>query len=194
MAMLAQVVQVRTNDPDGARPLLERLARDVAPVARGSVGVTEDGVLFAVFLMDREDAVQLDDVPGWVGLSRFIERDVDVRTSRRVAVFGEGASPRAGFVQVVQGRLSDLELALEHLAGLQVLLAEHLPALVGSVTVLHAPDGFTRVLYFSSEDEARATETDFPPALQDADEQARRFLVGEPTFLDFRHPVVFPAD
>ena len=100
---------------------------------------------------------------------------------------------QAGFVQVVQGRVSDIDRARERMHALQDALKVHLPALLGTVTVELGAGRFTRVLYFSTEDEARAGEREMPPEIRARDEEARQLVVGPVEFLDLREPWLYTA-
>jgi len=102
-----------------------------------------------------------------------------------------GDPDRVGFVQVVQGRVSDLDRARVALHALQEALKVHLHCLLGSVTIEYDAGRFTRALYFSSEEQARAADLNVPPELRRLDDQARDLLVGPIEFLDLREPWLY---
>jgi hypothetical protein len=94
---------------------------------------------------------------------------VAIRNGTRTDVFLTGDPAHAGFVQVVHGRVSNFNDAREHLRGLQDALKDHLPALLGTVTVEHGAGWFTR------------------------GSTTPRLVLGTPTFLDVREPWVHRA-
>jgi hypothetical protein len=89
--------------------------------------------------------------------------------------------------------VSDLDRARGSLHALQEALKVHLPCLLGSVTIAYDGGRFTRALYFSTEDEARAGELDMPPEVRARDQEARQLLVGPVEFLDLREPWLYAA-
>jgi hypothetical protein len=172
----------------------------VVPGAVGLVGITagvaDDGEFIAVFQFDSEEAARADSDrrkqnPGWVDICAALDGEVTVENGMRTEVFLTGDLGQADFVQVVQGRVSDLDRARERLPALQEALKVHLPALLGTLTVELAAGRFTRALYFSTEDEARAGEHDMPPEVQAHDQEARQLLVGPVTFMDLRKPWLY---
>lgn len=62
------------------------------------------------------------------------------------------------------------------------------PCLLGTLTVEHDGERFTRVLYFSTGEQARAGERDMPAAIRRRDVTALRLLVRPVEFLDLRDP------
>ena len=79
----------------------------------------------------------------WTEASALLD-EVAIRNGTRTDVFLTGDPAHAGFVQVVRGRVSNFNDAREHLRGLQDALKDHLPALLGTVTVEHGAGWFTR--------------------------------------------------
>ena len=89
--------------------------------------------------------------------------------------------------------MSDLDRARGDLQALQEALKVHLPCLLGSVTIELGAGRFTRVLYFSTEDGARAGEREVPPEIRARDQEARQLVVGPVEFLDLREPWLYAA-
>ena len=181
--MFSQVVQGHTNDPTAVRLAMERWAA-AAEMISITAGVTEDGRFIAVTTFESEESARAAN-GDWHGV---LDGQVTVRNGTRTDVFTPGDLARARFVQVVEGQVTDLDHARRHKASLQVELAAHLPWLLGTLTVEHDGMRFTRVLYFSTEEEARAGERDMPAAVRRRDEPALRLLVGPLEFLDLRDP------
>ena len=200
--MFGQVIQGHTSDPPGVREAMERWVRDLSPGAVGWVGstagVTHDGEFIAVLQFASEEAARAnsdrrEQDRWWADICAVLDGEVSIRNGMRTEVFLAGDLGRAGFVQVVQGRVSDLDRAREHMHALQEALKLHLPALLGSVTVELDAARFTRVLYFSTEDDARAGEREMPPEIRARDQEARQLLVGPVEFLDLREPWLYTA-
>jgi len=104
------------------------------------------------------------------------------------------------FAQVIQGRTSDAEglraaLAKEVMARMPSdVMAAFRPDVLGSVAIGYDDGGWTQVLYFTSEAEAREGERKEPPQeLQEAMEEMGELSVGETTFLDLREPLLESA-
>jgi hypothetical protein len=181
--MFSQVVQGHTNDPAAVRRALKRWA-PTAGTTNITAGVAEDGRFIAVTTFESEESARAAN-GDWRGV---LEGQLTVRNGTRTDVFTPGDLSRARFVQVVQGQVTELAEARRHKDSLQEELATHLPCLLGTLTVEHDGERFTRVLYFSTEEEARAGERDMPAAVRHRDEPALRLLVGPVEFLDLRDP------
>jgi len=102
----------------------------------------------------------------WAKFQEGFHGEVDFAETDDVAVFLGGGSDAAGFVQgmkvvgVDRARVDAADRLFEQVA------ADVRPDLLGSVRVWTAPDAFTELSYFSSEDDARAGEhKELPPEL-----------------------------
>ena len=198
--MFAQVIQGRTSDAEGLRAALDRWLQDVRPGAIGwlgsTVGITDDGTFVA---LARFESVQAAERPEqsrwWEETSRLFEGDVSFRDSEDVTVELQGDPDRAGFVQVMQGRVTDAARAKEVMARMPSdVMAAFRPDVLGSVAIGYDDGGWTQVLYFTSEAEAREGERKEPPGeLQEAMEEMGKLSVGETTFLDLREPLLESA-
>lgn len=200
--MFGQVVQGTTTNPAGVREAMERWAQNLSPGAVGwlgtTAGVTRDGTFIAVVRFDSDGAARANsDRPEqdqwWAETCTLLDGEVTVRDGVRTELYRVGDPNSAGFVQVVQGRVSDLDRARRGLHALQEALKVHLPCLLGSVTIEYDAGRFTRALYFSTEEQARAGELNVPPELRRRDDAARELLVGPIEFLDLREPWLYAA-
>jgi hypothetical protein len=103
-----------------------------------------------------------------------------------------GDPGRAGFVVVMQGRVSDLGRARELMAQDPEEWAAFRPDVIGSVTVGHEGGAYTLAFYFTSEQAAREGERKEPPARLKAQmEEMNRLNIGEPDFLDLQRPWLY---
>jgi hypothetical protein len=202
--MFAQVVQGRTSDADGVRAALDRWVQQLAPGAVGwlgsTVGTTDDGTFIAIARFESAEAARRnsrrpEQDRWWQETSRLFDGDVDVRDSEDVTVELQGDPERAGFVQVMQGRVTDLDRAKEVMAQIPAdVMAGFRPDVLGSVMIGHPDGAWTQVLYFTSEAEARDGERKEPPReLQVAMEDMGKLSVGDTTFLDLRQPLLRSA-
>jgi hypothetical protein len=104
--------------------------------------------------------------------------------------FGDGRSEKAGYVQVIQGHIDDLDRMASLGRDQEEVLAREAPHILGVTVAEHAdrPGDFTQILYFTSEQDARRSEQE-PPT--DADEPAqveRRGLMTNLRSFDLREP------
>jgi hypothetical protein len=199
--MFAQVIQGRTSDAAGLRAALDRWIEEVRPGSIGwlgsTVGITDDGTFVAVARFESADAAERNSQRPeqgrwWEETSRLFDGEVSFRDSEDVTVELQGDPDQAGFVQVMQGRVTDPDRAKQIMAQMPTdRMAEYRPDMLGSLSIGH-PDGeWTQVLYFTSEAEAREGERKEPPAeFQSAMEEMGKLSVGETTFLDLRQPLL----
>jgi hypothetical protein len=181
--MFSQVVQGYTNDPPAVRRAMERWA-PTAGTSSITAGVAKDGRFVAVTTWESDEPARAA-TGEWHGI---LDGQVRVTNGARTDFFAPGDVFRARFVQVVQGQVTDLNEARRHKAVLEEVLATHLRCLLGTLTVEHEGERFTRALYFSTEEEARAGESHMPATVRRSDEDALRLLVGPVEYLDLQDP------
>jgi hypothetical protein len=202
--MFAQVIQGRTADPEGVRAALDRWLQEVRPGSIGWLGSTggiaEDGTFVAVARFESADAAarngeRPEQSRWWEATSRLFDGEVTFRDSEDVTVDLQGDPDRAGFVQIMQGRVTDADRAKEVMASIPSdVWATFRPDVLGSLSIGHEDGGWTQVLYFTSEAEAREGERKEPPAqLRDTMEEMGKLSVGETTFIDLREPLLHSA-
>src|SRR3954465_491678 len=115
--MFAQIIQGRTSDPDALRAATDGWMEELAPGADGwlgsTAGVTDDGRFVVVVRFESADAARRNsERPGEGGGGAESSRALDGVTFRdsddvRVELTGDPA--RAGFVQVMQGQVTDAD-------------------------------------------------------------------------------------
>ena len=190
--MFAQVIQGRARDKAALRSQMERWDRDLKPQADGFLGATagiaDDGTFIAIARFASEDAARANSErpeqgQWWEETSRHLEPDVSFRDCREVDMILGGGSDDARFVQIIQGRCTDIEKARSLASDMEADLKERRPDLIGAMAAW-TPDGrFTQAAYFRSEAEAREGErnTGGPPDEWDT-------LFEDITFIDLREP------
>ena len=202
--MFAQVIQGRTSDAEGLRASLDRWLEELRPGSIGwlgsTIGITDDGQFVAVARFESAEAADRnsrrpEQGRWWEETSRHFDGEVRFQDSEDVTIDLPGDPDTAGFVQVMQGRVTDANRAKEVMAQIPGdVMAAHRPDVLGSV-VIGFPDGaWTQVIYFTSEADAREGERTEPPTeLRNAMEEMAKLSVGETTFLDLREPLLQSA-
>lgn len=201
--MFVQVVEGRTATPTSLREAMDRWFQDLAPGAVGwlgsTAGVTADGRCIALARFDSAEAARHNsDRPEqdawWAETSKLFDGEVTFHDGTRTEVDLVGDPDRAGFVQVIQGRVSDPDRARELMPTDRETRVTHRPDLLGSVTVEYDDGGYTTALYFTTEEEARAGERkEMPPELQARMAEMQQLNVGEPEFFDLQQPWLYSA-
>src|SRR4051812_43049541 len=162
--MFVQVIQGSVADADELRASLDRWNRDLGPGAVGwlgaTSGVTADGRAIAMVRFESADAARANSErpeqhQWWMETSKLFAGDVTFHDSRQVYEFGAGGSDDAGFVQVIQGRVTDPDRALELMRQTEEPMRELRPDVIGGVIAVHGDDGFTQAVYFTSQEAAR---------------------------------------
>ena len=198
--MFAQVIQGKTSNPDGLDAALNQWQQDLAPGANGwlgsTSGVTEDGRAIAVVRFESEEVARRnsnrpEQDRWWSETLNLFDGQPTFRDSTDVTVDVQGDPDQAGFVQVMQGRSTDPERARKLMDQDADKWAEFRPDVIGSVTIGHEDGGYTMVLYFTSEAEAREGERkEPPPELQAQMEEMNKLSVGETEFYDLKQPKI----
>jgi hypothetical protein len=198
--MFAQVIQGKTSNPQALTAAGEQWLQDLAPGATGwlgtTSGVTEDGRAIAVVRFEsEEDARRNSNRPEqdqwWSQTSKLFDGEATFRDSTDVTVDVQGDPDQAGFVQIMQGRSSDPERAKQLMDQDADKWTAFRPDVVGSVSIGHEDGGYTMVLYFTSEAEAREGERkEPPPELQAQMEEMTKLSVGETEYFDLKQPTM----
>jgi hypothetical protein len=198
--MFVQVIQGRTSNPQGLDAALNQWVQDLAPSATGwlgsTSGVTEDGRTIAVVRFESEDdARRNSDRPEqgewWSETAKLFDGEATFRDSNDVTVDVQGDPDQAGFVQVMQGRSSDPERSRQLMDQDADKWNAFRPDVLGSVSIGHQDGGYTMVMYFTSEAEAREGERkELPPELQAQMEEMSKLAVGDTEFFDLKQPVI----
>jgi hypothetical protein len=199
--MFAQVIQGRTSDAEALRAAADRWTQELAPDAVGWLGstwgVTDEGRFIAVARFESAEAADRnsrrpEQTRWWAEAQRHFDGDVTFRDSDDVTVELQGDPDQAGFVQVMQGRVTDPDRVKQLMSEMPSdTMATFRPDMLGSVSIGHADGEWTQVLYFTSEAEAREGERkEPPPEMQAAMEEMSKLSVSGPDFFDLRQPVL----
>ncbi|SEO38875.1 hypothetical protein [Trujillonella endophytica] len=200
--MFAQIIQGRTSDAEAVRTALDRWMEELQPGATGwlgsTVGVSDDGRFVAVARFESAEAAgrnseRPEQSRWWEETQRFFDGEVTFADSEDVDVDLPGDPDSAGFVQVMQGRVTDRERARELIARLSTKeMADFRPDILGTVMINHGTDRWSQVIYFTSEAEAREGErTEAPPEVQGVMEELMALTPEPPEFIDLRQPLLY---
>jgi hypothetical protein len=197
--MFVQVIQGKAKDPAGLRKQWERWDQEIKPSAQGflgsTAGVTDDGEFIALARFENEEAARsnsdgADQSAWWKETSQYLE-DAMFHDCTLVDLMKDGGSDDAGFVQVIQGKVTDVDKARQLDKGTQDQMNQMRPDVIGGIVAWHPQNGrFTNAIYFTSEAEARAKEKESSnsPEFQKFMSEWQAISDGEPKFLDITEP------
>ncbi len=197
--MFVQVIQGKAKDPAGLKKQWERWDQEIKPGATGylggTAGVTADGEFIALARFENEEAAKTNsDRPEqgswWEETSQYIENPM-FHDCTEVELSKGGGSDDAGFVQVMQGKVTDIAKARELDARMEDRMTELRPDVIGSVTAYNAGNGrFTSAIYFTSEAEARVKEKEMETSegFSEFMNEWQAISDGETEFLDLTEP------
>jgi hypothetical protein len=198
--MFVQIIEGKVADREGLRRQGERWQSELRPGATGFLGategVTDDGhgitiVRFESPEAGRANSERPEQGQWWAETEKCYDGEVTFTNSEDTDTFLEGGSNEAGFVQVMKGtadkgriREMDERLSAAHDNGFR-------PDLIGGLRVWVGPDRYVEAAYFTSEADARAHESDQPPAeLMDGFAEFQEMMAGV-EFLDLKEPMLF---
>jgi hypothetical protein len=200
--MFVQTIQGHIADASELKDSLDQWMRDLAPGAHGwlgtTAGVTADGTCVALVRFESpQEARRNSDRPEqhqwWMETSKLFSGEVVFHNCEEIDQFGRGGSDEAGFVQVIQGRVRDVQRMREIGRRMEAEgMNDYRPDVIGGTVALHGDGGYTMALYFTSEQAAREGERKEPPAhLRDIMEEQQSLHEGPPDFLDLADPWLY---
>ncbi|MGH2698057.1 MAG: hypothetical protein ACRDJL_02500 [Actinomycetota bacterium] len=197
--MFIQVIQGKAKDVAGLRKQWERWDQELKPDAEGylgsTAGVTADGEFIALARFEDEEAARAnsgraEQSAWWEETSHYLE-DPLFHDCTLVELMKDGGSDDAGFVQVIQGKTTDVDKARELDRAGQDQMNELRPDVIGGVVAWHPENGrFTNAIYFTSEAEARAKEKESSstPEFEEFIKAWEAISDGKPEYLDISEP------
>jgi len=199
--MFAQVIQGRTSDSTAFRAAMERWVRELAPGSIGWLGstggVTDDGRFIEVARFESADAAgrnstRPEQSRWWEETQKTLDGEATFADSEDVTVDMQGDPDRAGFVQIMRGRVTDAARAKELMDRMNAAdMAALRPDVLGSVSIGHDGGEWTQVIYFTSEAEAREGERkEMPPEARAVMDEMMAISDGPPEFFDLGEPVL----
>lgn len=197
--MFVQVIQGKVTDAEAVKEAMTSWDDGERDKAVGFLGVTSgistDGEFFAAARFESEEAARANsDRPEqgewWARMEKALT-DVMFHDCTEVEEFGGGGSDDAGFVQVIQGKVTDVERARELDREMSAATSNPRPDVIGGYTAWHPANGrFTTVVYFTTEAEAREGERKMndDPDAQKFMQAMQEISDGEPKFIDLTDP------
>lgn len=195
--MFVQVIHGAVRSEADAMAVFDRWLEEVRPDAVGylgtTAGVTDDGQLIVVArFASEEEAKRNSDRPEqgawWEQMEQQFTGEVRFYDCADVATFLGGGDDGAGFVQVMKSASDGSVGAADLAAPAGDVVSEYRPDVLGGLVAI-ADDGTAfQVVYFTSEEEARAAEAqEMPPEVGEEMARIMRGL-GDITYLDLRTP------
>jgi len=194
--MFVQVIKGKVSDSSAIRATLDKWLSELAPGATGwlgsTTGVTDDGTLIGIVRFDSLESAQGNsDRPEqgrwWAETERLFDGEVAFEDSNDVDEYVTGDWDRAGFVQVMQGQVSDLDRARTVMQRRPDNFEQLRPDIVAMLDLAHQDGRWTSVIYFTSEAEARQRESqDPPPEFAAMMDEMASISVSETRFYDLR--------
>jgi hypothetical protein len=196
--MFVQVIQGRVTDAARVRAQFDAWVTDLAPGSVGwlgsTAGVTEDGRFIALARFESEEAAQQnsdrpEQTAWWEETATVFTDEPTFQNSTAVDVDTAGDPDQAGFVQVMQGRSSDLERVRELMTSDPTDWQEYRPEVLGTMSLGHDGGAWTMAIYFTSEEAAREGERKEPPAeMVEMMKELDTLTIGETVYFDLKDP------
>jgi hypothetical protein len=194
--MFAQVIKAKVSDPADVRAALDTWMEELASGATGwlgsTTGVTDDGTMVAVVRFDSEEnarrnAERPEHKQWWDDATSAFAGEVTIDNSVDVDDYVEGDPDSAGFVQVMQGRVSDVKRAWALSRQRPDNMRELRPDILATLTMSHDDGRWSSVAYFTSEADARQGESkEPPPEMLEAMKELASISIGDITYYDLR--------
>lgn len=194
--MFIQVVRGKVKDAAALRAAEETWQKELQPGAKGFLGstsgVADDGTAVIVARFDSEASARANserpEQGAWYEkqVANLFDGDVTFLDCSDVETFLDGGSDKAGFVQIMFGKVDDVEADKELGRKFEARMPELRPDVLGGVNGYTADGRFANVTYFTSEADARAGEKKEMPA--DLQEAMSEFGSSIQEFVDLRDP------
>lgn len=193
--MFVQVIKGKTEDPLGLRQAFDVWKADLAGGAEGwlgsTAGVADDGTFVAMVRFESAEAARRNsDRPEqgeWWARAETLLEDVEfIDTEEVLSLFG-GPDHSAGFVQVMENRLTDPERARVFFSEAEQHLPNARPDVTGTLAAVHG-DRVTQAVYFTDEASAREGEAAQPSEEDRAAMATMAEVFTDTTYTDLRDP------
>ncbi|TQJ50121.1 hypothetical protein [Phycicoccus sp. SLBN-51] len=195
--MFIQIMQGRCRDEERLHRLSDEWRETLGPTAvgwlGGTYGVTDDGEFVGVVRFESKEAAMRNSArpeqgAWWQRMQECFDGDVMFHDCDDASIWLEGGSDDAGFVQVIQGRVSDPERFRHFMEQPMDTLHEERPEIIGG-TLAMQPDGwFTETIAFRSEAEAREGERKEMPEDVRREYETEMSMMENVTYKDLHHP------
>lgn len=195
--MFVQVIEGKVKDRAGVETERDRWNKDLMPGAEGFLGstggITPDGrFIMAARFESEESARRNSDRPEqgewWSRMSSHLEGEAAFHDSTDVDLYAGGGDDSAGFVQVMRGRVTDVDKAKELGKQMNEDMPQRRPDVMGGMTVNFGGGEFADFIYFTSLEEARRNEKEMTENPPESMTEWNNIMEGELTFYDLEDP------
>lgn len=194
--MFIQIIQGACRDAERLHQLSDEWRDTLGPSAAGwlggTYGVTDDGQFVAVVRFESreaaaENSARPEQSAWWERMQECFDGEVTFHDCDDAMMFLGGGSDDAGFVQVIQGKLSDPERFRRFMSQPMDALREARPDILGGTVAIDADGTFTQTVAFTTESAAREGEAkEMPEDMRTADDEFAQMQ--DVTYLDLHHP------
>lgn len=192
-----QVMEGKCRDEAALEHQMDVWRRELRPGAAGHMGsaggVTSTGDFIMMVRFENEEFARRnserpEQSSWWQETQKCFAGPVTFHDSTDVTVVDHGLDGDCGFVQVMEGHVSDLAAAHRLDGEGDAILAEARPDLMGAITAYYGDNEFCSVAYFTSEADARRAESrEMPPEIAEGLAE-RQSVVQVERYLDLAHP------
>ena len=200
--MFIQIIQGKSTRQDECREMGERWLRELAPGADGwlggTYGFTDDDQFLAIVRFESQEAAAAnaarpEQSAWWAEMERLFEGPVEFHDCADVTLLMDGGSDDAGFVQVIKGKVDDVD-TLKSMVTYTEQLHEIRPDILGGTLEIEADGTFIQTVYFTSQEEARTNEKREPATDEEREAWERMAsLMQMDAFIDISDPWLFSA-
>lgn len=191
--MFIQVIQGKCTRQDELHALADSWRAELSPGATGwlggTYGFTDDDMFIGVVRFESREAAmansQRPEQSAWSEkFAACMDGPVSFHDCDDVTLMMDGGSDEAGFVQVIQGKLSD-PCGIKAMLADTTLLHTMRPEILGATLAIEEDGTFTETVAFTDESAAREGEKLQPP---DDVKQMLESMMSGATFYDLHHP------
>ncbi len=195
--MFIQVIQGTCNDVDAMHRQMDRWRDELEPGAigwlGGTYGVTDDNEFMGIVRFDSRDSAERNSMrpeqsTWWEETARLFDGEATFHDCDDVAMMLEGGSDSAGFVQVIQGRLSDPEKFRMMMDQPMDMLHTARPEIIGGTVAIDKDGFFTQTIAFTTEADAREGEKKEMPAEMMDQMSDLNSAMSDVSYHDLHHP------
>lgn len=196
--MFVQIIQGHVRDAGQVKAALEAWQRYVSPGAAGwlnsTSGVTDQGefislVAFTDLASAHHNSERPDQDAWWRRTSQLFDGEVTFHDADNAVTDNPGEPLDAKFVQIMQGKGTDHDRAMELMLQDSPEWAKFRPDILGTTACAYGDGEFTVAVYFTNEQEAREGERKQPPPeLAHEMAELQKVMLGQPRYLDLHEP------
>ncbi len=197
--MFIQIIQGKCTRPDELRALAQSWRTEVGEHSvgwlGGTFGFTDDDLFVGIVRFESREAAMANSArpeqTAWAEkMMGLMDGPVEFHDCDDVMLFMDGGSDDAGFVQVIRGKVDDVDRLKAMLADTE-MLHEMRPEIIGGTLAIEADGTFTETVAFTDEASARAGEAMAPPPQVAAELE---YAMQGAHFYDLHHPWFESAD